>query len=127
MEIETPISALPSRYMSNELLPSPSNFFSDWGDWNRDRGIGGGTGMSAVLPSPLGGGERGGGDRGVGNGGSGFSAFPMGTGLTPLDVKGGGWGREDSGSNGAGSGLKRKGSEEGIAAGGSGEEKKVKT
>ncbi|KIW87664.1 uncharacterized protein Z519_11638 [Cladophialophora bantiana CBS 173.52] len=39
--IETPISALPSRYMNNDLLPSPSNFFSEW-----DR-------MSAVLPSPL--------------------------------------------------------------------------
>ena len=39
--------------MSNELLPSPSNFFSEWGDWSRG---GGGTGMSAVLPSPMGGG-----------------------------------------------------------------------
>ncbi|RMZ76118.1 hypothetical protein DV738_g5092, partial [Chaetothyriales sp. CBS 135597] len=47
--IETPISALPSRYMSNELLPSPSNFFSEWGDFSRN---GGGL-NSAVLPSPL--------------------------------------------------------------------------
>lgn len=39
--IETPISALPSRYMNNDLLPSPSNFFSEWGL------------NSAVLPSPL--------------------------------------------------------------------------
>lgn len=39
--------------MSNELLPSPSNFFSEWGDWSRG---GTGTGMSAVLPSPMGGG-----------------------------------------------------------------------
>jgi transcription factor RLM1 len=45
--IETPISALPSRYMSNELLPSPSNFFSEWGDFGRN-GL-----NSAVLPSPL--------------------------------------------------------------------------
>ncbi|RMD42132.1 hypothetical protein DV735_g2977, partial [Chaetothyriales sp. CBS 134920] len=47
--IETPISALPSRYMSNELLPSPSNFFSEWGDFSRN----GGSLNSAVLPSPL--------------------------------------------------------------------------
>lgn len=33
--------------MSNELLPSPSNFFSEWGDFGR-----GGL-NSAVLPSPL--------------------------------------------------------------------------
>lgn len=46
--IETPISALPSRYMSNELLPSPSNFFSEWGDFGRNGGL-----NSAVLPSPL--------------------------------------------------------------------------
>ncbi|RVX66350.1 hypothetical protein B0A52_09958 [Exophiala mesophila] len=42
--IETPISALPSRYMNNDLLPSPSNFFSEWYDNGRN---------SAVLPSPL--------------------------------------------------------------------------
>ena len=46
--IETPISALPSRYMSNELLPSPSNFFSEWGDFGRNGGL-----NSAVLPSPM--------------------------------------------------------------------------
>ena len=33
--------------MSNELLPSPSNFFSEWGDFGRN-GL-----NSAVLPSPL--------------------------------------------------------------------------
>jgi transcription factor RLM1 len=80
--IETPVSALPSRYMSNELLPSPSNFFSEWGDWAR----GGGTGMSAVLPSPMGGG--------------------LGFGMTPAEerAKGGSWG---------GLPEKRKGEEEG--------------
>lgn len=74
--------------------------------------------MSAVLPSPLGGGGRGG-------GGDGFSAFPLGTGLTPLDVRGGGWGRDEvagTTSNAGGSGVKRKGSEDGGV-----EEKKVKT
>ncbi|KAK4938630.1 resistance to lethality of mkk1p386 overexpression [Elasticomyces elasticus] len=44
--IETPISALPSRYMNNDLLPSPSNFFSEWYDSGARNG-------SAVLPSPL--------------------------------------------------------------------------
>ncbi|EXJ88313.1 MADS-box transcription factor, other eukaryote [Capronia coronata CBS 617.96] len=47
--IETPISALPSRYMNNDLLPSPSNFFSEWYESGRS---GGGL-NSAVLPSPL--------------------------------------------------------------------------
>ncbi|ETI26253.1 hypothetical protein G647_03030 [Cladophialophora carrionii CBS 160.54] len=45
--VETPISALPSRYMNMDLLPSPSNFFSEWVDSSRN-GLG-----SAVLPSPL--------------------------------------------------------------------------
>lgn len=45
--IETPISALPSRYMNNDLLPSPSNFFSEWYDSGRN------PLNSAVLPSPL--------------------------------------------------------------------------
>ena len=45
--IETPISALPSRYMNNDLLPSPSNFFSEWYDSGRN-GL-----NSGVLPSPL--------------------------------------------------------------------------
>ncbi|KAJ9615523.1 resistance to lethality of mkk1p386 overexpression [Cladophialophora chaetospira] len=45
--IETPISALPSRYMNTDLLPSPSNFFSEWYDSGRN-GL-----NSAVLPSPL--------------------------------------------------------------------------
>ena len=46
-DIETPISALPSRFMSNELLPSPSTFYPEWGF---------GSGRSAdgnMLPSPL--------------------------------------------------------------------------
>lgn len=45
--IETPISALPSRYMNTDLLPSPSNFFSEWYDSGRNNL------NSAVLPSPL--------------------------------------------------------------------------
>ena len=44
--IETPISALPSRFVSDALLPSPSSFFSEWGF--------GRTGPdSNMLPSPL--------------------------------------------------------------------------
>ncbi|KAI9698408.1 MAG: hypothetical protein M1836_003988 [Candelina mexicana] len=44
--IETPISALPSRFMSDGLLPSPSSFYPDW-DFSR------GGGNSNLLPSPL--------------------------------------------------------------------------
>ena len=29
--METPISALPSRFMSDQLLPSPSSFYPEWG------------------------------------------------------------------------------------------------
>lgn len=42
--IETPISALPSRFMSDTLLPSPSTFYPEWGF---------GRGDSNTLPSPL--------------------------------------------------------------------------
>jgi hypothetical protein len=80
--------------MSSELLPSPSNFFSEWGDWSR----GGGTGMSAVLPSPMGGG--------------------LGFGITPREEKAG-W------SQPLVEGVKRKGSEDGAPV--PDEAKKVKT
>lgn len=43
-DIETPISALPSRFMTNELLPSPSSFYPEWS-------FRGGDGNT--LPSPL--------------------------------------------------------------------------
>ncbi|KAJ5111337.1 hypothetical protein N7532_001872 [Penicillium argentinense] len=44
--IETPLSALPSRFVSDNLLPSPSSFFPEWGF--------GRTGPdSNLLPSPL--------------------------------------------------------------------------
>ncbi|KJX92458.1 SRF-type transcription factor RlmA like protein [Zymoseptoria brevis] len=42
--IETPISALPSRFMSDNLLPSPSTFYPEWGF---------GRGDGNMLPSPL--------------------------------------------------------------------------
>ncbi|KAK5088523.1 resistance to lethality of mkk1p386 overexpression [Lithohypha guttulata] len=45
--IETPVSALPSRYMEQSLIASPGGLFSDWDNWGR-----GGL-NSAVLPSPL--------------------------------------------------------------------------
>ncbi|KAK3708436.1 resistance to lethality of mkk1p386 overexpression [Vermiconidia calcicola] len=43
--IETPISALPSRFMSDNLLPSPSTFYPEWGF--------GRSADSNMLPSPL--------------------------------------------------------------------------
>ncbi|PSR83416.1 hypothetical protein BD289DRAFT_369967 [Coniella lustricola] len=42
--IDTPASALPSRYMTNEFLPSPSQFFSDFYARNHE---------GNTLPSPL--------------------------------------------------------------------------
>ncbi|KAK4565512.1 resistance to lethality of mkk1p386 overexpression [Recurvomyces mirabilis] len=43
--IETPISALPSRFMSDNLLPSPSQFYPEF--------FGGRSADSNLLPSPL--------------------------------------------------------------------------
>ncbi|RAH83769.1 hypothetical protein BO86DRAFT_34211 [Aspergillus japonicus CBS 114.51] len=45
--IDTPISALPSRFVSDALLPSPSSFFPEWG-FGRSGGP-----DSNMLPSPL--------------------------------------------------------------------------
>ncbi|KAI4228411.1 MAG: hypothetical protein L6R40_008140 [Gallowayella cf. fulva] len=45
-DIETPISALPSRFVGGDLLPSPSSFYPNW-DFGRS-GDGGN-----MLPSPL--------------------------------------------------------------------------
>lgn len=44
--IETPISALPSRFVADGLLPSPSSFYPEWG-------FGRQGGESNLLPSPL--------------------------------------------------------------------------
>ncbi|AEO70514.1 uncharacterized protein THITE_2122084 [Thermothielavioides terrestris NRRL 8126] len=44
MNIDTPVSALPSRFLNNEFLPSPSSFYPDW----NFRG-----GDNNTLPSPL--------------------------------------------------------------------------
>ncbi|BAE56349.1 unnamed protein product [Aspergillus oryzae RIB40] len=44
--IETPISALPSRFVPDALLPSPSSFFPEWG-------FGRSGPDSNILPSPL--------------------------------------------------------------------------
>ncbi|KJZ73743.1 hypothetical protein HIM_06861 [Hirsutella minnesotensis 3608] len=41
---ETPVSALPSRFLNNELLPSPSSFYPDWNFRPNDNN---------TLPSPL--------------------------------------------------------------------------
>ncbi|EON61871.1 hypothetical protein W97_01089 [Coniosporium apollinis CBS 100218] len=42
-DMETPISALPSRFVADGLLPSPSSFYPEWG-FGRD---------TNMLPSPL--------------------------------------------------------------------------
>lgn len=44
MNIDTPVSALPSRFLNNEFLPSPNGFYSDWNFRGSD---------SNTLPSPL--------------------------------------------------------------------------
>ncbi|KAL2016371.1 hypothetical protein VTK56DRAFT_3829 [Thermocarpiscus australiensis] len=44
MNIDTPVSALPSRFLNNEYLPSPSSFYPEW----NYRGT-----ESNTLPSPL--------------------------------------------------------------------------
>jgi len=50
-DMDTPISALPSRFMENGLLPSPSSFYPDWPFGGRDSATGNGGGN--MLPSPL--------------------------------------------------------------------------
>ncbi|KAI2777473.1 hypothetical protein F4815DRAFT_288874 [Daldinia loculata] len=44
MNIDTPVSALPSRFLNNEFLPSPSSFYPEWNFRGTD---------SNTLPSPL--------------------------------------------------------------------------
>ncbi|ORY54822.1 uncharacterized protein BCR38DRAFT_145925 [Pseudomassariella vexata] len=44
MHIDTPVSALPSRFLNNEFLPSPSSFYPEWNFRGND---------SNTLPSPL--------------------------------------------------------------------------
>ncbi|KAJ9151969.1 Transcription factor RLM1 [Pleurostoma richardsiae] len=44
MNVDTPVSALPSRFLNNEFLPSPSSFYPEWNYRGSD---------SNTLPSPL--------------------------------------------------------------------------
>jgi MADS-box transcription factor len=44
MNVDTPVSALPSRFLNTEFLPSPSSFYPDW-DFRSNN--------SNTLPSPL--------------------------------------------------------------------------
>jgi len=44
MNIDTPVSALPSRFLNNEFLPSPSSFYPEWNYRSNE---------SNTLPSPL--------------------------------------------------------------------------
>ncbi|KAK4963267.1 resistance to lethality of mkk1p386 overexpression [Elasticomyces elasticus] len=55
LRIETPMSALPSRFMRDDLLPSPSSFFPEWGmGLNSAGGMSAGGGMGGMqMPSPL--------------------------------------------------------------------------
>ncbi|KAK2625480.1 hypothetical protein QTJ16_004792 [Diplocarpon rosae] len=64
--LDTPASALPSRFMTNEFLPSPSSFYSDWPNYG---------GGSTTLPSPLN-----------------FATPVVGTGPSFLRDEGGVWG-----------------------------------
>jgi MADS-box transcription factor len=53
-DLETPISALPSRFMNGDFLPSPSSFYNEWGFGSgRDSAGGLGQGGNNMLPSPL--------------------------------------------------------------------------
>ena len=45
---ETPISALPSRFVADGFLPSPSSFYPEWGFGGRSGGD-----SANILPSPL--------------------------------------------------------------------------
>ena len=105
--IETPMSALPSRFAEG-LLPSPSSFYPEWnfggggaggsggggGGGGRTGSVGGQGGDGNLLPSPL--------------------AFP-----TPLGAQPPMFGRDEGGAVGE----KRKGSGEGVVGG---EAKKIK-
>jgi MADS-box transcription factor len=52
--IETPMSALPSRVLGDQFLPSPSSFYPEWGFGSGNGGrSAGGMGESNMLPSPL--------------------------------------------------------------------------
>lgn len=44
VNIDTPVSALPSRFLNSDFLPSPSSFYPDWNFRGND---------SNTLPSPL--------------------------------------------------------------------------
>ncbi|KAL2113948.1 hypothetical protein VUR80DRAFT_1526 [Thermomyces stellatus] len=44
VNIDTPVSALPSRFLNSDFLPSPSSFYPDWNFRSND---------SNTLPSPL--------------------------------------------------------------------------
>jgi len=50
--IETPMSALPSRFVADQFLPSPSSFYPEWGFGGSGGRSAGGDGGN-MLPSPL--------------------------------------------------------------------------
>lgn len=50
-DIETPVSALPSRFLGDQFLPSPSSFFPEWNYPRAEKGSASAMGMD--LQSPL--------------------------------------------------------------------------
>jgi transcription factor RLM1 len=51
-DLDTPVSALPSRFMHSDFLPSPSSFYNEWG-FGRDNSAGPNGQGNNMLPSPL--------------------------------------------------------------------------
>ena len=101
--VETPVSALPSRFMNNEFLPSPSSFYPEW----NFRGGDGNT-----LPSPLN-----------------FATPVVGSGPSFLREEGQGGGQQGPGMGagvgpGSGQGGKRKSPD--VEGGDGGDAKRIK-
>jgi len=94
--IDTPVSALPSRFMNNEFLPSPSSFYPDWNFRSSD---------SNTLPSPLN-----------------FATPVVGTGPSFLREDSGG---RENGGNGGGAKRKTP-EMEGSGSEGGGDQKRLK-
>ena len=103
-DMDTPISALPSRFMSDNLLPSPSSFYNEWGfgRGGTSSGFGGGGAGSA------GGGAGEGSSAGGAGNGSNLLPSPL-TFQTPVNATG------PSFRDAAGDDAKRKLGEEEVA------------
>jgi transcription factor RLM1 len=110
-DLDTPISALPSRFMSDNLLPSPSSFYNEWG-FGRG-GIGGGSGSGIGGSGSVGGGAgEGSSAGGAGNGSNNLLPSPL-TFQTPVNALGPSF--RDGSAPGAADDAKRKLGEEDVA------------